>query len=234
MNGALRSLLGAARLLQRDPVGLLLPAGGALLLDAAPAFVLPHLWPETTAEIEAAALRLGGVWLLALPARALLRSRVLAVGARAAGLEAAPWGRPGVLLALQIVISAAAAAAALLIGLPVAGLAAIAASLGLIATGAVLFALGLVFGLCAALTARAALALAPSLAVVGGRSARQACVESMTRCPQEIRARLLIVLAGDVLISAGGLLCGAGGLPGYPITDLALLLSWQGDRRSAA
>jgi hypothetical protein len=231
--GALACLQLAVQTLRDDPVGVLLPAGGALLLDALVLRWAQQLWPLAQVQLDQALLLL----LLALGIReilrALLRSRMLAASARASGLPAAPWGRPLALLGVQLVVVPLTLGFGALLAVPIAMSALFVGSHGWFTSSALLLALSFAAALLASVLVRALFAAAPSEVIVARRSALRALLSSARCPPQELAVRLLLVLAGDLLVSVGGLSCGAGGLPGYPITDVAMLHRWRGRERGS-
>jgi hypothetical protein len=228
------SLLRAVQTLRDDPLGLLLPAGGALLLDALVLLWAQQLWPLARVQPGQALLALA----LALAAREILRtflrSRMLAAAARACGLAAAPWGRPLALLGTQLVVLPLSLGLAALLGVPLVMASLFVGSHGWFGTAALLLALGSAAAWLATVSVRALFATAAAEVVVARRSALRALLESARCSPGELAVRLLLVLVGDLLVSIGGLSCGAGGLPGYPITDVAVLHRWRGTQRGSS
>lgn len=227
--GTIACLRGAGATVRDDPVGILLPAAGILLLQLAAVATAREVWLH--GRTEAIGL-LGALLGLRLIGGAVFRSRLIAVGARAAGMESAPWGRPLALLGVELVVGPIVVLAAAVVGLPIVALSMGIAAQGWYTTGAVLFALGIGLATGAAVLVRATFALAPPGVIVEGRSALGALWASVGRAPTEIVPLVSLVLAGDLLVAAGGLLCGAGALPGYPISDLAMLHRWREERGS--
>lgn len=208
-----------------DPVGVLLPSAGGLLTDVLAAIAVRSAlgtgrWDVAVAGVIAAiAVRTVG--------QAVFRSRLLAVGARAAGIDVPPLGRPVAMLGVALLTGAPVA----LIGAAVLG-PGIAVSAGIAAhgwytTGALALAATFVAFTVATVAVRALFAYAPAEVVVGGASAARAMVKSAARAARSLPAVALIVAGGDLAVGIGALVCGACALPGYPVTDLAMLHRWR-------
>jgi hypothetical protein len=162
---------------------------------------------------------------------AFLRSRWIAVAARNAGWSAAPWGRPLALLGVQLVVAPLAALALAAPAIPLGAIGLWLASRGWLAVGGVLGAVGLCAGSLASTAVRSVFSLAAPEVVVGGRSALDGLAIAARRGGRELLPLAALVIAGDLATALGGLTCGAGALPGYPLTDLALLHRWAGGSR---
>ncbi|MEQ1506552.1 MAG: hypothetical protein ABMB14_30265, partial [Myxococcota bacterium] len=93
--GVVASLRAAVDTLRADPIGVLLPAGGALLVETGTVIAARHLpW-----------LALGALVLARVVVVAALRSRIVAVAARARGWDAAPWGRPAAMIGVALIVT---------------------------------------------------------------------------------------------------------------------------------
>jgi uncharacterized membrane protein len=232
-NGVISCLRAAAATLRHDPVGVLLPAGGALLVGVLAVIATRQAWDRPPLEAfrggaPPEALAVGCVATgVRMALTAALRSRMIAVGARAAGLGAGPWGRPVALLGVLLVVWPAVAIVWVGLGLPAVAAAAFVASHGWVTTGAAVLALGMLLATAASLAVRALFAFAPIEVVVGRRSAAAALVRSVRQVAPQLIQVAALVLCGDLLVGVGALVCGAGALPGYPITDLAVLHRWR-------
>ncbi|MEZ4242117.1 MAG: hypothetical protein R3F59_39370, partial [Myxococcota bacterium] len=202
---------------------------GALLVGVATAVAARQAWALTAADGVALGLVALGVRAVGV---AVMRSRLVALGARAQGLRAAPWGRPVALLGAQLVVWAAAALVGGGLGGPLVALGAFVALHGWFTTGAAVGTFGLLLGTGAALAVRALGAFAPAEVVVARRSAVSALSRSVRAVAPQIVPVAFLVLCGDLAIGLGALACGAGALPGYPITDLAVLHRWRGSATS--
>ncbi len=227
--GLPRSLAGAWDLLRTDPIGLLLPTGGRLLIDVVTALLV------RTAFSLGADLLLPTL-VLACFARAILgaplRALTLARAARARGFLAPRLGRPAAVLGVELVtgpLSTLLAAGVGLVGLLAA---AEILSEGWIATASVVLAIFTVAAVAVGVLVRAVFATAPMEAVVGGRSALGALVESARSGPRTLATSFALLVIGDALTGFGALLCGALVLPGYPIADLAIAERWLAARRT--
>ncbi|MEQ1570546.1 MAG: hypothetical protein ABMA64_33245, partial [Myxococcota bacterium] len=160
-------------------------------------------------------------------ASAPLRSRWIAVAARNTGLRAAPWGRPLSLLAVQLVVWVLAALAAAVPAVPGLVLGGWLTANGWLATGAGVGAAGLALGSGLAVAVRSVFALAAPEVIVGRSSPWRALSRAGARGVRELGPLAVLVLSGDLLTGVGALFCGAAALPGYPITDLAVLHRWR-------
>jgi hypothetical protein len=224
MRSLVASLAAAWGTLRDDPVRVLLPAGGILLLQAIGATAARDAW-------DAGPVTLAGTVAVALLLRALLgaplRSRMIAVAARAHGHAVPAWGRPAALLGVEILTTPLALGSAALIGVPLALAGATIASLGWYTLGAFTVAFGVLGATLASLAVRALFGLAPVDVVVGGRPAVAAMVDSARAAPSEGLRLLALIGLGDVLVGIGALVCGAGALPAWPIADLAVLHRWR-------
>lgn len=228
--GTIACLRRAGATVREDPVGILLPAAGILLLQLAVITVIRALWFDTSRPTIAWAV---GLVLLRVLGGTLFRARLIAVGARASGMSSAPWGRPWALLGVELVVGVLVVLAAAIVGLPIVAISVGITAQGWYTTGAVTFAAGIGLATGAALLVRAVFALAPAGVIVDGSSAVRALLQSVSRAPREIGPLVTLVLVGDLLVAVGGLLCGAGALPGYPISDLAMLHRWREEGVSA-
>lgn len=222
--GTIACLRRAGATVREDPVGILLPAAAILLLQLAAVSVVRALWFDSSLPAVAWAV---GLVVLRVIGGTVLRARLIAVGARAVGMTSAPWGRPWALLGVELVVGTIVLLGASIVGLPILAIAAGIAAQGWYTTGAITFAAGIGLATGTALLVRAVFALAPADVTVEGSSAVRALLQSLGRAPREIGPLLALVLVGDLLVAVGGLLCGAGALPGYPISDLAMLHRWR-------
>lgn len=223
MTGIPASLARALATLRDDPIGILLPAAGLLLLQVLAVMVVRG---ALDAGIGALAVAVVAVVAARVLLGAPLRSRMIAQAARARGIAVGPWGRPAALLGVHLLTAALVAPPALGVAAAAVLAAAFVAGQGWFTTGAFVLAFGLLVATVLALAVRGVFGLAPPLAVVGGRSAVAAMSGSFRHARAE-GLRLFVLLAiGDLLVAVGALLCGAGALPGYPVADLAVLDRW--------
>ena len=224
MRSLVASLAAAWGTLRDDPVRILLPASGILLLQALGAMAARDAW-------DAGPATLAGTIALVLVIRALigvpLRSRMLAVAARAHGHAVPAWGRPAALLGVEILTTPLELTLAALLGVPLVLAGAAIASQGWYTIGAFTMAFGVLCATLASLVVRALFGLAPVDVVVGGRPAIAAMVDAARAAPSEGLRLLVLIGLGDVLVGVGAMLCGAGALPAWPISDLAVLHRWR-------
>lgn len=219
--------------LKRDPVRVLLPAAGLLLLETGLLLALRDSWTRLTPDPwtwVALGASVPGLRFAAAVLGVPLRAALLVAGGRALGLEGGGWGRVPALLGVELVTAGCAWLAAVAAGLPLLGLGIALVARGWFALGTLSLFAGAVLGTLLHAAIRGVLGFAPAEAVFGRRGG----AASLRRAVSEGRgSRLLLAalwLAGDTLVLAGGLLCGAGALPGYPIADLAVLHRWSAAR----
>lgn len=221
--GSVAALREAWRLVVHDPVGILVPAMGILLVQGVVIVEAREVaWAAgPRAGLVVGLLGWGGMALVTAPLRVAMLQR----GAAAAGLPCLGLRRSLAMAGTQLALA----------GIDIALLGATAAAFLLVQ--AVLLAYGwwslaflgggLLLLLAAALsiTVRVALAWAPVEVVVRGRSGLGALLGSLQR-GAPLRA-LVAVVGGGLATGMGALLCVAGALPGYPLRDLALLLAYR-------
>lgn len=218
------SLSGGWRLLREDPVGVLLPAGAVLLLQAGCIAAAQQIWPHVGfwGWIGLCLVLSVGRVVLSAP----LRAAALAAGARQldhgfSSLRRAP--------SLAVVWLVAALAEGLLVGVLL--YATLAPAWWLLARGTYWGAI-LLAGtttpviLLIGLLVRALFAYAPVCATAGGLGPVDALLEGLRDLGRDWMGVLIILILGETLVALGSLLCGAGALPGTAFSDLALLHRW--------
>ncbi len=219
-SGPVQALGGAWRRTLRDPFAVLLPAGLALLIQAAAV----QLWWGLA--LEPAPWLASGValWVLAGVAAAPLRASILGAGARAGG-RSSPGRRRGLSLVGVVLLGDLLHGAVLLgvIGIWSLG-AGLLLSYGLLSATALYGAACLLVGVGASFALRVRLAYAPVRAVDGGQAAWRALL-----VPEGVSwsRTAVVVLAADLLFAFGTLLAVAGALPGYALRDLAVQRLWE-------
>lgn len=219
-----QSIGGGWRTLGRDPVGILLPAAGVLLLHVGAALIARAAWGDV--DLGSFALALLAVHAARVLLTSPLRAPLIAAGARALDRPATGSTRALQLLVVDLVTGALQLAVAALIAVPVGALSFLLLERGLHLFGAIGVGIALVGAAAASLLVRAALAYAPAEVVVARRGPLSALAEGW-RGGRGDRVQLAIVLLfGDLAVAGGGALCGAGALPGYPLADLAILHRW--------
>lgn len=227
--GLLASLGGAWDLLRTDPVGLLLPTGGRLLVDVVAAMVLREAMVHGAVPVAGAVL---GGWLARTVIGAPLRSRMLAVAARARGVRAPSWGRPFAVLGAELIVGPASLGVGGVIGVIGVAAAALVLSEGWIATASVVLGVGTVTAVTVSLLVRACFATAGLEAAVAGASGLGSLRDAIVAGPRTIATSFALLATGGLLTGFGALACGALVLPGYPIADLAIADRWLAERRS--
>ncbi|MCA9493775.1 MAG: hypothetical protein KC621_27770 [Myxococcales bacterium] len=227
--GVAASLGGAWDLLRTDPVGLLLPTGGLLLVDVVGAMVLREAVLRGPTIL---ALVVCGGWLSRTVLGAPLRSRMLAVAARARGVRAPRWGRPLAVLGAELVVGPASLGVGGVIGGIGLAASALVLSEGWVATASVVLAFGTVLAVTVALAVRACFATAALEAAVAGASGLGSLRAAILAGPRTIASSFALLVVGGLLTGVGALACGALLLPGYPIADLAIAERWLAERRS--
>ncbi|MFK7931613.1 MAG: hypothetical protein AB8H79_25760 [Myxococcota bacterium] len=218
------SAAGGWNLIQRDPIGILLPSAASLLL---------HLGVMT--GVQAGWNTLGPWSLVALfcalsAARIVLatplRGLAIAAGARERGHHFSVVAQTPSLVIVWLV--AAAVEGAVIIAL-MSG--AVLPAWWLIARGSYWGAIVLVASAAPALLvltviARTAFAYSIIEATVGKRGPYNAIKFGLQRTGRDWFNVLCIELMAELVFGFGALLCGAGALPGLPLADLALLHRW--------
>ena len=220
-----QSLQGGWRTLTRDPIGILLPAAGVLLLQASSVIVVRSLWDRV--DLETIAIAFCAAQAVRLLLASLLRAPMIAAGARALDRPVSGLPRAPHLLVVEAVIALATLAGAAFVMVPLGLLSFLLLSRGLDLFGAIGISVTVIGGAVAALLVRASLAYAPVETVVAGRPAWTALGDGWRRARGDRLQLAAILLLGDVLVASGGALCGAGALPGYPMADLAVLHRWN-------
>ncbi len=216
--------LGRAWRVERDdPAGVLLPAAGLLMLQVLAAMAAQRGWG--VGGWQGVVVVLAAATAVRVVVGAPLRAWMLVAAARSMGIAArARWMA---LLGVQLLVGplqVLLAGACLAAGGVIAG---IVAGHGWYTTAGLLGFLGLVAATLVTLVVRTLFAYAPVEVVAAGRSGTGALWASLQRTPADALAILLLLGIGDLLTALGALACGAGALPGYPISDLALLDRWK-------
>ncbi len=218
LGGPHRDLSGAWGALTKDPVGVLLPAAALLLIDVAVTTIAPL--PTATPAFAAAI----AIWLaLRSVVRTSLRLSMLRAGARA--LEEQPqirWNSWISLWLVDTVRGTAATAVAAAVFVPTALMITWLFRHQLQVLAGLVIAVAALLGLLLWLIARAIFAPAVS-EVILGKGPFRALIDGVTLGKGQFPAIGVLIVAGDLATGLGGALCGAGALPGYPITDLAVL-----------
>jgi len=223
--GPVAALRAGWGLVGRDPVGVLVPAGGILLLQAA-------VWLDLRAgvgvrTVTEASLRFTLGLLLVAVLSAPLRVAVLQAGARCLPRRGLGLRRSAAMAGAQLVVATIQGLwiSASLVVLALVGGGALAYGWWSVASlGGALVLLG---SACGYVLLQTAVAWVPVAVVVGGHSGLGAVVASLRH--GDWGTALASVVGGGLATGLGGLLCGAGALPGYPLRDLALLVAYQGD-----
>lgn len=203
----------------RDPVAVLLPAMGALLVDVGCGVVLRAHWADPRLPWLVVALLAARPWL-----QAPFRAAMLRGGLGGAELRGGSAVRLAVIDAVRAALATVVTAAA---ALPFALGAAWLSARGLYLFAAIAVGVGVVIAVGLGTLARAALAYAPALIVSGRRGLWTALTRGRPCDLPDLLTVTGLLLAGDLAVGLGGALCGAGALPGYPLADLALLARWQ-------
>lgn len=218
------SLRGGWGLMVRDPVGVLLPAAGLLLLQGAIVLVAQAWWGVLGIWTLVAAL--AGLATLRAIVAAPLRATFLAAGARQLAHPFPIWRRSPTLAVVWVVaggVELAVVGGALSTALVPAwwllsrgtywG-----AALLLITTAPAILLLGV--------AARTAFAYVAIEATAGQLALGPAFSVGMRKAGRDWFPMLCILTTGELAVAVGGLLCGAGALPGLPLAELALLHRW--------
>lgn len=219
------SLRGGWAMILRDPIGVLLPAAGMLLLQAAILVCAQAWWSElgtwtliaTIAGLSAARV------LVASP----LRASMLAAGARQVGRSFRVLGRSPALAVVWLICGG--------LELGIVG--------ALLSTAAVpawwLLARGTYWGavllmmttapaiLLVGVVARTAFAYVAIEATAGRQPLDRAFGTGLRKAGRDWLPVLSILSVGELAVALGSLICGAGALPGFPLAELALLHRWS-------
>lgn len=222
------NVAGAWRAMCHDPVGVLWPAAAVLALQAAGALLLQQLL--RTGQLEMLLTTIFAVSLIRILLGAPLRSRMLGAGARAMGLTADD--RWIALLGVHLIVGPLQLSLATGIVALGTGLTTVIAAHGLPTLASFAWFCGWLGATLVALGIRAIFAYAPIEVLLRGRSALGALRRSAVRGPADTLAALVLIGIGDLAVLSGTLTCGAGALPGYPLSDLALLDRWRRGRTS--
>jgi hypothetical protein len=213
-------LFAGWRAFQHHPVGIGLPVVGALLVDALTAAAMAWLWQGGAGW---PGLVLGGCGLAVLRAavQGVLRARWLAAGAAAMGHPLPARTAPVIGVHLVTLVAQAGAVVVVLLPMGAVGVGLLYA--GWYSLGSGVVAAGVSLATLASFAVRVALATAAIEAALRGASGLGAVRNAMGWARSNPLSTLGLVLSGDSLILTGSLFCGAGAIPGYPMTDLALL-----------
>jgi hypothetical protein len=238
-----QSLGGGWGVLKRDPIGILLPASGALLVHVAGVMAVRAAWYEPPAvgaagyalsDWGALAALAAGVQLARILLGSAFRAPMIAAGARALDRPASGLRGALPLVAVDLVVGGLELLAAAIVGVPLGGLAFLALTRGLALLAALAAAAGLVGAATIALVVRASFAYAAAEAVIDRHPPWKALGNAWTRARGDRVQLMVLLVTGDALLGVGGALCGAGALPGYPIADLAVLHRWTRREAEAA
>lgn len=210
--------------LQRDPVRILLPSAGALLLELAVAIGLRSVFPLV--EL--------GVWLelwaasrvFVVLAQSPFRASMLRAGAEAMNQPSGGVARFPHLAAVSLVIQLLYVLATAALAVPALVLAFWLWRRGLDPLAGLVLGVGVTAGTLLGLFARSLFAYAPIEAVVHRKNAFAALRDGFRAGGGDRVGTLLVLFGGDLAFGVGGALCGAGALPGYPLGDLAILHRW--------
>ena len=201
----LSNLTSTWRAMKADPVGILLPTAGVLLVQLTGSIALRQAWPQSTW------LELGGVAVVVHAAgivlSAPLRAAILGAAAEARGRPVVSSLRAP---ALAIVLILTAALQTLLV----------AASLGI----------GALAAMARSTRGRYTLSTLAVAAAVLCAALLSLLVRAMWHgiSGSQVIQVALLLLIGDIALALGSVCCGVGALPSYPIGELAVLDRWLG------
>ena len=225
--GLLANLAAAWRQLTGDPVGVLVPAGGALLLQ----LVGMRLCQALVGEMSWGSLLLAvaGIELVRRIAVAPLRALILRAGARVLERTAATgWVRGALSLAvIELVVGLVVGLVGAVIIGPSLFVAALLVARGAPTAAVIVAAAGALLALLLTLLLRALFAYAVPEAVIGGKGPIDALSSGFELGQNDFVALVGLLFAGDVILAVGTLPCAVGALPAYPIADLAVLSRWR-------
>ncbi len=226
------SVRGAWSTLKRDPVAILLPTAGLLLIDVLAAVGVRQFLGSvdmtiTTAGISRLVALVAGLELAAFLIGVPLRSLMIASAARALGLGV--WGltRAWSLFFVALAIGLIRGLITAILGVPLALLLLFVAGHGWYGLATLGFAALLLLLGFLRFMVRAVFGYAPILAVADGRGPLAALQEGTAG--DDLFGVALAMFVGDCATITGSLCCGAGALPGYPMADLAILHRWHNE-----
>lgn len=217
-------MIGGFGALGRDPIGVLLPTAGVLLLQLGVAVAIRNAWGAS--DPRALVLTVLGVFTAFPVLTSPLRAGVIAAGARALGRPARGlWTAPA-LVVVEAVVLGLAAVAGVLVAAPFVAIAMASLSRGVPIAAALATGAGALTAATAVLLVRASFAYAAAEAVIGRKGPLRALAAGWRASGPDRLALVGILLVGDLTLALGGALCGAGALPGYPVGDLMVVHRW--------
>lgn len=222
-----QSLRGGWQTLKREPIGILLPAAGALLMHVAAGMIVRSTWGVELTRIVLVGL---AVTALVRVAGAVFRAPMIAAAARALDLSATGVARAPQLAIVELLTTLAQLIASAIIVVPLSVATTVLAARGLHLLAALCLSVAAIGGTAIVLLVRATFAYAPAIVLVSRKDPIRALIEASKLARGDWLQLALLLFLGDALTGFGGLLCGAGALPGYPMGDLAVLHRWA--RRS--
>ncbi|MBN2799638.1 MAG: hypothetical protein JXX28_10870 [Deltaproteobacteria bacterium] len=231
MSEAWRAYRGGAALIGRDPVRILFPTGGLLLIDLLFTWALWGALPLPWGEL---AWRIALLVLVREAAGLPLRAWFWSAAAGALGLRARPLRRLPSLALVRVtggLVQALAMGSLALIPLAI--------SAYLLPRGAWLgsalaLALAALLASLGGVMARGLWAFAELEAVAGAGGPWASVSRSASLAARHPLAVLAALLAGDVALSLGALAGGAGALPAWPWPKLVMLHLWAPPPRGSA
>lgn len=232
MASLLRDIPGGVGALGRDPIGILLPTAGVLLVQLALATALRAWWGW--ADPRALALAAVGLFTVTPILTSPLRAGMIAAAARALGRPARGWSAAPALVLVEAVVWSLAVATAALVGAPFAMVAVASLSRGVPIAAAAATGIGGMLAAVVGLLVRASFAYAPAEAVIGRRGPLAALSAGWRASGPDRFPLAAALLTGDAALAIGGALCGAGALPGYPIGDLIVVHRWLSSERPSS
>ena len=225
--GVPADIRAAWRQLTGDPLGVLAPTGGVLLIQLAAAHVLrTTLWDVPWWR---AALLAVGIELSRQVVAAPLRALTLRAGARVLGrpIRGGWIAGSASLVGVELALGLATVLVAGVLVVPTAFLAAFLASRGIETAAVLVGACGLLAALALTLVVRSVLAYARPEAVIGGQAPLAALSAGLELGQADLLALVGIHVLSDTAVALGTLPCGVGALPTYPLADLAVLSRWN-------
>lgn len=219
----MRHLTAAWHLLERDPIGILLPTSARLWAIAMAFAAVRQAW--WSGDPRALAVAIAAGWLLQWGVGGGGRAWALARALRARGMAdvVVSWRRVAAVEAVEQAVRAASFVGVATVGVLVGG---VALSGGWFAVGFAVPAAGWVVASVLDLVWQAVFGNALVEVLVARQRPRDALARSARRFAADALPQLALGLVGALAVGIGGLCCGAGALPGYPLSDLARLDRW--------